>query len=242
MAICISVIPMSWPPRFGGSFPGLDARIMEKAVDQRADEIIPADQRLAVAETEMLWPWSPSVRTVAVSEWIQKSAPIDVAVIVDVEKAVETSGERGVSVLAGPRLGPGTLEEILCNGNVDLIGLTEKGKPLDLGTPIPDGGPETQASCPPPRWQVHRGRLPLQLSPRSSSCHPLVPWWKNRCRQSDHSLLVPPSCVHTPRRPPDHSTRRLQSQTETTAIGAPFPRPDKTLTDHGYIRIDPDLD
>ena len=38
-----------------------------------------------------------------------------------------------MSVLAGPRLGPGTLEEIICNGNVDLIGFTEMGKPLDLG-------------------------------------------------------------------------------------------------------------
>jgi len=39
---------------FWGELPGLDARIVEKAVDQRADEIIAADQRLAVAERRAL--------------------------------------------------------------------------------------------------------------------------------------------------------------------------------------------
>jgi HNH endonuclease len=63
----------------------------------------------------------------------EESVPIDVAVVVDAEKAVDSNGERGGSVMAGPRVGPGTLEEIFCNGDVDLIGLTGDGKPLDLG-------------------------------------------------------------------------------------------------------------
>jgi Domain of unknown function (DUF222)/HNH endonuclease len=118
---------------FWGELPGLDARILEKAVDQRADEIIPADQKLAVAERRALALAAICQDSLYLTDTGSESAPVDVAVIVDAETAVETGGERGVSVVAGPRLGPGALEEILCKGNVDLVGLTEKGRPLDLG-------------------------------------------------------------------------------------------------------------
>ena len=115
-----------------GAFPGLDARIVEKALDQRADEIIPSDQRLAVAERRAL-AFVAICQDDLYQSGYSESAPVDVAVIVDARTAAESNGETGVSVLAGPRLGPGALEEIICNGNVDLIGLTEKSKPLDLG-------------------------------------------------------------------------------------------------------------
>ncbi|MGH8942437.1 MAG: HNH endonuclease [Acidimicrobiia bacterium] len=115
-----------------GAFPGLDARIVEKALDQRADEIIPPNQRLAVAERQAL-----AFVAICQDDLYQtgssEAAPTDVAVIVDADTAAESGGETGVSVLAGSRLGPGVLEEIICNGNVDLIGLTENSQPLDLG-------------------------------------------------------------------------------------------------------------
>jgi len=117
---------------FWGAFPGLDARIVEKALDQRADEIIPADQRLAVAERRAL-----AFVAICQVDLYQggdaESGPVDVSVIVDARTAAESNGETGVSVLAGPRLGPGALEEILCNGIVEVFGISEEGKPLDLG-------------------------------------------------------------------------------------------------------------
>ncbi len=58
---------------------------------------------------------------------------MEVAVTVDARSAVPTGGETGVSVLAGPRLGRRALEEILCNGIVEVIGLSEGGEPLKLG-------------------------------------------------------------------------------------------------------------
>ena len=117
---------------FWGELPGLDARILEKAVDQRADEIIPGDQRLAVAERRALGLVAICQDSLDVRS-DPASVPTDVAVVVDARKAAETGGETGVSVLAGPRIGPGTLEEILCDGNIDRVGVTESGKPLDLG-------------------------------------------------------------------------------------------------------------
>jgi len=116
-----------------GAFPGLEARIVEKALDQRADEIIPSDQRLAVAERRALAFVAICQDDLYHGGSAGQSSPVDMAVIVDADTAAESGGETGVSVLAGPRLGPGALEEIICNGNVDLIGLTEKSKPLDLG-------------------------------------------------------------------------------------------------------------
>ena len=118
---------------FWGELPGLDARIMEKAVDQKADEIIPADQILVVAERRALALAAICQDSLYQDGSSQEGAPVDVAVVVDARFATETNGETGVSVLAGPRLGPGMLEEIICNGNVDLVGITEKSRALDLG-------------------------------------------------------------------------------------------------------------
>ncbi len=118
---------------FWGELAGLDGRILEKAVDQRADEIIPGEVRLAVAERRALALVAicqDSLDAVAVSG---EARPVDLAVTVDARTAAETDGEMGVSVLAGPRIGPGALEEILCDGKIDLIGIGQTGKPLDLG-------------------------------------------------------------------------------------------------------------
>ena len=117
---------------FWGELPGLDARIVEKAVDQRADEVIPSGERLAVAERRALALVAicqDSLDTDTGSE----SSPVDLAVTVDARTATSTGGETGVSVLAGPRMGPRALEEILCDSKIELIGITENGKPLDMG-------------------------------------------------------------------------------------------------------------
>jgi hypothetical protein len=118
---------------FWGGLPGLDARIVEKAIDQRADEVIPSAERLAVAERRALALVAICQdsldRTVASPD----QNLVDIAITVDARTAAATDGETGVSVLAGPRIGPRALEEILCNGKVEVIGLTESGKPLDLG-------------------------------------------------------------------------------------------------------------
>ena len=62
-----------------------------------------------------------------------RGSPVEVAVTVDARTAVAADGETGLSVLAGPRLGPGILEEILCNGTVEVVGIAEEGEPLNLG-------------------------------------------------------------------------------------------------------------
>ncbi|MGH8942306.1 MAG: DUF222 domain-containing protein [Acidimicrobiia bacterium] len=171
---------------FWGGLVGLDARIVEKAVDQRADEIIPTGQRLAVAERRAL-------ALVAICQdsldtgSSSVSRPVEMAVIVDAASAVETGGERGVSVIAGPRLGPGTLEEVICHGMVDLIGISQNGQPLDLGRRsrtvnrklrrhvlVRDGGCTTE-SCP--------SRYRLEV-------HHVLPWSQGGKTNADNLITL----------------------------------------------------
>lgn len=56
-------------------------------------------------------------------------------VIVDAKDAASNNGEAAVWVTSGARVGPGTLERILCESVVDVIARTEDGKPLSIGTP-----------------------------------------------------------------------------------------------------------
>lgn len=50
-------------------------------------------------------------------------------VFVDLERANGSGGELGAELQYGPRVGPNVLEEILCGGSVQLVGL-ENGKPI----------------------------------------------------------------------------------------------------------------
>ncbi len=79
---------------YWGELPGLDARMMEKAVDQKADEIIPADQKLAVAERRAL-----ALAAICQDSLYQnrssESAPTDLAVIVDAGLRPSPTENRG---------------------------------------------------------------------------------------------------------------------------------------------------
>ena len=171
---------------FWGELPGLDARIMEKAVDQKADEIIPTERRLAVAERRALALVAICQDSFYQSGSAEESPPVDVAVIVDALTAAETSGECGVSVLAGPRLGPGTLEEVLCNGNVDLIGRAEH-KPLDLGRRSRTVGRKLR------RHVLHRdGGCTVEGCPFSYrlQVHHVLPWSHGGKTDADNLITV----------------------------------------------------
>jgi hypothetical protein len=118
---------------FWGELPGLDSRILEKAVDQRADEVIPSEVRLAVAERRALALVAICQDSLEASPDGSQAAAVDLAITIDARTAASSNGETGVSVLAGPRIGPRALEEILCDGRVEVIGVAESGTPLDLG-------------------------------------------------------------------------------------------------------------
>jgi hypothetical protein len=116
-----------------GELPGLDARIVEEAVDQRADELTPPEARLAVAERRALALVAICQDSLYDPAAPGEDSPMEVAVTVDARTAVASNGETGVSVLAGTRLGPRILEETLCHGVVEVVGIAENAVPLNLG-------------------------------------------------------------------------------------------------------------
>jgi len=115
--------------RAWGLLPGIDGSIVEKALFERADEFParpdgtqgPIGQRMADALV--------AVCQDSLSGDTETSGTTLMAtVFVDAGLASATSGEAGATVAAGPKVGPLTLEEILCGGAVEVI-TTDCGRP-----------------------------------------------------------------------------------------------------------------
>jgi hypothetical protein len=117
-----------------GELAGLDARVVEKAVDQRADEVLGSEIPLSVAERRALALVAICQDSLYNTESAESSSPTtEVVVTVDARTAARDGGETGVAVLAGPRIGRRALEEIFCSGTVEVVGIAEDGEPLSLG-------------------------------------------------------------------------------------------------------------
>ena len=118
---------------FWGELPGIDARLVEKAVDQRADEVLGSETGLGVAQRRALALVAICQDSLYSSGAPEDSPATEILVTVDARTAARDGGESGVAVLNGPRIGRRALEEIFCNGVVDVVGIAEDGTPLSLG-------------------------------------------------------------------------------------------------------------
>ncbi len=116
-----------------GELPGIDSRLVRKAIDQRADEIMDSKVKLAVAERRALALVAICQDSLYEEPDDGEAPPAHVTVTVDARIAAQTNGESGVAVLAGPRIGRKALEAIMCNSIVEVIGVAEDGQPLNLG-------------------------------------------------------------------------------------------------------------
>ena len=173
--------------RIHGSLDGVGGRTVEKALLQRSDEL-PADtssraHRYALSLTSIcqdsLDPGSDA----------EPSAGGGVVLFADLDRVADTGGEAGAEVEFGPRIGPAALEEALCNGPIQLVGL-RNGKPMvtsDNTKAIPpavrnfvtwrDGGCAADGCRSRYRLQVHHIRqrayfpktAPAQLEPEHGS-------------------------------------------------------------------------
>src|SRR5690606_2483327 len=63
----------------------------------------------------------------------EPAAPVSVTAFLDLDAAQGTGGEAGGEVEFGPRVGPDALEELWCEGSVQLVGLSD-GKPVVTST------------------------------------------------------------------------------------------------------------
>lgn len=111
-----------------------DWQTVTAALDHRGDRLprdhaATATQRRADALVALAQDWldgrlSPSVES--------RSGAL-VTITVDPELAAASGGEAGAMVVGGPRVGPATLEEILCAGSVEVVVDAGSGVPLAVG-------------------------------------------------------------------------------------------------------------
>ena len=116
-----------------GELPGIDSVLVKKAVDQRADEILDSSTGLGVAERRALALVSICQDSLYDDTATDQASAGGVTVIVEAKEATTISGESGVSVLGGPRIGLQALRAIVCNSQVEVLGRAEDGQPLNLG-------------------------------------------------------------------------------------------------------------
>lgn len=119
--------------RLWGRLPGFELRIVEQALVERADQFnqLPgprvakgqrmADALVSVSQDSLEGVWGDGTAG-------GRSDPL-VTVFVDADLAASTAGEAGVEIEFGPKVGPATLDRILCGGAVQVVGLAN-GRPV----------------------------------------------------------------------------------------------------------------
>ncbi len=119
--------------RLWGRLPGFELRIVEQALVERADQFnqlpgprVARGQRVADALVSVSQDSLDGPQPNGTSGG--RSDPL-ATVFVDADLAASTAGEAGAEIEYGSKVGPATLERILCGGAVQLVGLTD-GRPV----------------------------------------------------------------------------------------------------------------
>ncbi len=117
-----------------GRLPGLMGRIVDKAIAQKADEL-----RLLVGAEQSSRGQRQADALVALMQdslsgdttGVDSAMSGQVTVFVDARTdTVNMAGGYTAEIPSGPRVGPETLEALLCGGTVRVIGLDTRGKPV----------------------------------------------------------------------------------------------------------------
>ena len=115
--------------RIFGSLDGVGGRTVEKALQHRSDQF-PDDltsraHRYALSLTSIC---HDTLNTNHDSDNDSGGGP-DVVLFADLDRITATSAETGIEVEFGPKAGPAALQEALCGGSIQLVGL-HNGKPV----------------------------------------------------------------------------------------------------------------
>lgn len=121
--------------RMWGLFAGTDGRLVERALLERADRF-PATPGVQHAAREQR---HADALVAMAQDSLQgnqnergSSVPL-VSIFLDAQLATSTDGEAGGEIASGPRIGPLTLEQILCDGSVEILMTAPNGQPLSVG-------------------------------------------------------------------------------------------------------------
>jgi hypothetical protein len=156
-----------------GAVPGVAGAVIDRALQERADSLptLP-DMRSGRAHRNALALTAICQDTLDGAVAAGGSAAPLATVFVDATLAAASDGEAGVTVAAGPRVGPDTLQAILCAGRVEVIVDPGEGMPIAAGPGHPWHRTAAAPVCAGPRWWLLRRRMHLHLPPATTSSHP----------------------------------------------------------------------
>jgi hypothetical protein len=119
-----------------GQLAALDGKVVEQALQSRADElrVLPGGETCTRAQRQadglVVMAQDSLDRHADSGEATDGSS---VSIFVDLSEADGTGGESGAALEYGPRAGPAALEELLCTGRIQIIGLSH-GRPVVTST------------------------------------------------------------------------------------------------------------
>ncbi len=139
--------------RLWGRLPGFEGRIVEEAISRRADHFprLPDGSRgsRAQRQADALVSIANDALDGGRLEDPGAAEPL-VSIFVDARIAAESNGQAGASIPSGPRVGPLTLEQILCGGRVEVLASGIDGRPITVGPAARVISPKLR------RWILHR--------------------------------------------------------------------------------------
>jgi len=121
--------------RISGQLPGFAGRTVVEALETRGDEfpygpdVTPSR---ATRNADALWSISHDAVNGSDGATIDSASPV-LTVFVDATEAAPTNGTTGVTLEAGPQVGPNAVEAIMCTGTVEVTARTPDGQPLAMG-------------------------------------------------------------------------------------------------------------
>jgi len=121
----------SW--RLTGQLPATDGQVVERALSSRGDEmrLLPGSESCTRGQRQ-----ADGLVAMAMDSLDRNSTDggesrsgSSVSVFVDLDAAAGSGGESGAALEYGPRVGPAVLDEVLCTGSVQIVGLSG-GRPV----------------------------------------------------------------------------------------------------------------
>lgn len=111
--------------RLWGQLPGIEGRLVEAALTRRGDSLPRPPQpgsRIQRHADALVAMAQDSLDGDGQQTPVASTVPV-VSVFIDADIAADARGEAGAEIAAGPPVGPATLERLLCEGRIQVIGL-----------------------------------------------------------------------------------------------------------------------
>jgi hypothetical protein len=116
----------SWWKLWGG-LDGYSGAIVDKALTEAADQLPPLPDGTRGGSS---WRKATALTALCITD---QPPPAQITVFIDADHALPSSGEAGVALETGPRIGRDTLQAILCDATTEITVQTEDGVPMSYG-------------------------------------------------------------------------------------------------------------